>query len=1164
MVCPIFQNIIVRAEQNQENIGERLDGDYAYISESGLVDDDKTSSRKAIRTGTTPWDNEEGSGNDTTDLDDNIRSFDVINYTTYFRTKVRDNAPYNFYKTGTVHFQFIVPGTKSQIQYGIDTMSCLSAKKDVEYTLSEKEIDGKTYQVLAGSFLLEPNSENPSAIGESYQELTVMLRVLAMNNGEKVQPEFTYWLEDNQEKDYQTIKAPDVNVTAEPRYNVQLKTCDSRAQYVNMFDFSTGNEQAQNKDAGNVYGRCNVVGITLQIVGKSPDHGLKGCEIPDGKDIKFDIDVSSVYQGTDGKTTDTNSNYMPLLWSFDENKKRNGQADGREISGSIDFASGGAPFNSDQGEYQSCDDGGTWKAIQEGSTIHVTISGYKVNLAKLPATDANVSSAFPYYNPATIKNYWNIQMACFSGGELWLVQPFYDKDGNYVVDQYGTGGFKTTLINSNLEATGITGQKVGDQMIKTDDKIVLDLGLEEPGTIQQSVNYQKYKDMSYGAALTEGCIDNGKDWIVAGGQLNIQEILKHNSAEGMNTAVAYDDLVKFDDQFFDIESAQKGSNAGLEHMSDKILYGAKQDKTGWDHKGLNPSDQGYDDEMMKATADDLIFFSSLDELKEKGYTCVAVLWEARGLASAQSTNCYIGLQGKVSQNAKSGSVYMVTHSAKAWNKLNVAEAAAKYLNKPIAELNDSDYETYAKSEAFSTRADHMTPLNYQTDYEEAFWTNDYNTTDGLRTYQKSYYDENGYAGGSSNILSYADSCLVVDYATKITKNTMQNAGSEQGSKLAYDMDSNQRVADYVLNLSAVRTAGQSKTENASIKTDLYVEDTLPKGLTYVPYSAHWGGTYIQKGEGKQGIINGGESMEPEIIENDDGTTTLKWTLKNVTITEEEVTYFDSIYYSCDIGTPGVEETDVKNNDQLLNQAKIWGKTEPKREFTLTNGNLAQQSIIVTKNNAVSLSKLADKQIVDVGEDMGFMLNIGNNANNSMDIIAVDSLPYSGDDQGSDFTGECYVKEVTIQTKDLRDNIKLYYTDDQNEKGKTSVSYNKDDIEKSTVFKELKFDRNTGKVEIPDDFKPVSVVAVGTLPSSKTLKIHITLYLSEGKAGEHVVNRLTNGNLESDARTYYKEEIPVTGVNDHRIGIREMVMTLIVILAGIGSSCSMFQKRKERS
>ena len=29
MVCPIFQNIIVRAEQNQENIGERLDGDYA-------------------------------------------------------------------------------------------------------------------------------------------------------------------------------------------------------------------------------------------------------------------------------------------------------------------------------------------------------------------------------------------------------------------------------------------------------------------------------------------------------------------------------------------------------------------------------------------------------------------------------------------------------------------------------------------------------------------------------------------------------------------------------------------------------------------------------------------------------------------------------------------------------------------------------------------------------------------------------------------------------------------------------------------------------------------------------------------------------------------------------------------------------------------------------
>lgn len=141
---------------------------------------------------------------------------------------------------------------------------------------------------------------------------------------------------------------------------------------------------------------------------------------------------------------------------------------------------------------------------------------------------------------------------------------------------------------------------------------------------------------------------------------------------------------------------------------------------------------------------------------------------------------------------------------------------------------------------------------------------------------------------------------------------------------------------------------------------------------------------------------------------------------------------------------------------------------------------------------------------------------------------------------------------------------MYYTNDQNQKGKTSIDYNKGDIENDTVFHELKFDKTTGKAQIPDDFKPVSVVAVGTLPSSKTLKMHITLYLPEGKAGEHVVNRLTGGDLESDARTYYKEEIPVTGVNDHRMGTSEMVITLIVIFAGIGSSYRIFKKRKERS
>ena len=51
--------------------------------------------------------------------------------------------------------------------------------------------------MLRGSFLAEPTAGNPSAIGNSYQEVNIALRVLALKKGETVAPRFTFWLEGN-------------------------------------------------------------------------------------------------------------------------------------------------------------------------------------------------------------------------------------------------------------------------------------------------------------------------------------------------------------------------------------------------------------------------------------------------------------------------------------------------------------------------------------------------------------------------------------------------------------------------------------------------------------------------------------------------------------------------------------------------------------------------------------------------------------------------------------------------------------------------------------------------------------------------------------------------------------------------------------------------------
>lgn len=1112
-------------------IGERLDGDYAYISEAGLVTDENTASEYAISTGTAPWDDTEGAGNDTSDTDNIVRSFDIVSYTTYFRTKVRDDAPYKAYRTGTLHFQFILPGDSSQAQYEIDSMGWLKSKSEAQYKTEEitDEDSGQTYQVLTGSFLLEPNNETPSAIGESYQELNIAIRVLAMHNGDTLQPSFTYWLEGNTvdipceehgEKEPKTITPPEITVTAAPRYNIQLKTCDTRAAYVGSFDFSTGNDFAMNKNAGDVYGRMNVLGITVQIMGKSAELGLRGCEIPSSDSLTFTLTLADKFRGDDGTTNDTTAEYAPLVWSLegnDKNDRSQYQYDERALTGAYKFAAGGAPFNTDNYDYYTCANGGTWTGTQIGDTVTITVSGYKIDLNKLPYTDSNSSqSSHVYYDPNIIniiKNYWKVQTACFSAGELWLVQPFYNADGEYVVDKYGTGTFNLTVTDGNLTLEDST---TPSQMNAEDDRRTLPMDLEQPGSIDHSVTYQQYGVVEYGTALTDGCYENGKDWVVAGGQLGIQEMLKHNTAEGLNTGVAYDDLVKFDDAFFVIEGIMLGSSAGMNNMKIQYLYGAKPDKTGWDHQDLQPQDAGYDAEMMSATADDLIFFTSLEELQNTGYTCVAVLIEVRGLASAQSTNCYFALQGHVADTAQSNAVYMVTHSAMAWNKNNVRDLAAEYLDKEAAALTDENYIAYMQSGAFPSRADGQ-PHSYANEYAEAFWNNNTKTTDGLLNYQKVSYDASGYVNGSAGV-SYGDSCLVVTYATKLTKVVAQQSGS--GQKTAYDMDTNQRIVDYVLHPSIVRTAGESVTGDTSFTTELYIEDTLPAGLHYVPGSAYWGGTYVQSAEGKQGTVQDGTPMEPTITANSDGTTTLYWTLPNVAVGTAEVTSVASVYYSCSIGTPGEEETDVKNNDQLLNTAVIWGSAEQKRDFTAANGNLAEMSILVTKNNAISLVKLADQSLVDIGDEMGFTLHIGNNAVNSMNVIAVDTLPYNGDSHGSVFTGDCNVTEITVNTPELLNNIKLYATTQESERSKTSADYDTNSFTATTIWQELTVDFQSGKVTLPQgDFKPVAIAAVGTLPANQTLQLHITLQLPDGQPGDHVVNCLTRGDLESDANCY---------------------------------------------
>ena len=118
--------------------------------------------------------------------------------------------------------------------------------------------------------------------------------IYAKENGQIIKPIFKAWMDyNNPATDAKEAKVSEVKVTAEPNYNVQLKS--GHDQYVGTianFDFSQGNNLAQDKDAGKVYGRMQGVGVTIQLRNQAPAKGIRGIEFPKGN-IEFDMDVSS-------------------------------------------------------------------------------------------------------------------------------------------------------------------------------------------------------------------------------------------------------------------------------------------------------------------------------------------------------------------------------------------------------------------------------------------------------------------------------------------------------------------------------------------------------------------------------------------------------------------------------------------------------------------------------------------------------------------------------------------------------------------------------------------------------------------------------------------------------------------------------------------------------
>lgn len=264
--------------------------------------------------GTAPFDSDDTAGNDSSNENGIVRSFDTINYTLKYTTAIKDAETQGIDSTN-VMIDFLLPCSPVKAEFNTDTMTWL-LDKQVIYTYE----DGSTStsydmnknivsQRLTGRRLLVNSEAGNTVPGTG--TLAIGVNVNAAVTGDVISPEFTIWMEGNSEDEKKTLTASTV-VSAAPKYDIVIRRNASAnlLGYYNLDDRTARTDKEKDTDK---YGRLQTYAIGIAVQNDSSQKGMKGVEYPDGSDITFDLRMSEVLNGQDVSNQES---YKPLFWDY--------------------------------------------------------------------------------------------------------------------------------------------------------------------------------------------------------------------------------------------------------------------------------------------------------------------------------------------------------------------------------------------------------------------------------------------------------------------------------------------------------------------------------------------------------------------------------------------------------------------------------------------------------------------------------------------------------------------------------------------------------------------------------------------------------------------------------------------------------------------------------
>ena len=746
-------------------------GEACYVSSSEII---------LRETGTGPFDSNNEPGNDKDAENDIVRSFDQISWTVENTLSLKDLQSDTSYTGGILQVKAELPeAVKGKAKWDLDSMI---------WAENAEIIDDR---IFVAYYSL--STEQISIPGK--QNIEFILKVLGAPNGLEIQPTFTVNIVGNEENEKVNVTDNQaVIVSAAPALNIEIKR-NSRLNYKSYFDYNSGDESLSSNE-NTIFGRMSGYSLILQLYNNDANKQLKGIEIPKG-DITFDLEFGE-FKGPRNQLENITENdgYTPLLWEYKENLnngKTGKTGKNMEWSG-LDFTAYGftiAPFNSGNNE-QSCYNGGNWQIIQDSEKpylYHVTVQNYEFE----------ENFKFPTSNGSSIR-YGN-NVGCFSAGYLQGILQFPEN-------------LAATTLYMNVEVSNINYRTISN-VLSTEESKLTDNIITTSIETSSNGSYSKY--LLYGDSGYSSINRNGDANACLGfdrGSLYARFTVGTNN-DREDWAYGVDYLIKFDDSALELMRTANNKeytfstnsvNTQDYIMRFNILYAGKKDKTGWIS----------DEEMQETSMDDLVYFDTLEEINDAGYTCVAVMAESISGYAKSGDEINIKVPYRVKDSAVVGNVYQALNDIRIYNQANIPNRATQ-------------------THVLTTDKENFPQFKWNAENEQ---------------YVKSEYDNAGnvlpgthHPGGNTG-----NSLLIIGAKQSITIKTIDENNND---KTNYDIGRNENIVKIKIN-PAINVDTSAIIENITIK----VEATIEEGLNYVFGTSNCG--------------------EPEIVNNSDGSTTLIW------------------------------------------------------------------------------------------------------------------------------------------------------------------------------------------------------------------------------------------------------------------------------------------------